>query len=199
MSHTLASIMAVSHGVVCNRCSSLGVGIKSVFLCAYGMKIPLGEVEDLSSIQQPSNPPPSKFDIGVNVDLPLIPLFKISRRYEGTIYPMLLSECGSAFIKLNVVESHDIRVELKCYPRVVHTIKVSEVTMNMPCTNQGMKKKMESIKGYILQILDDAMPVTGFQIEMCFKGHLSFRDAVQLFRSYSLTNAVPEGIEIDQG
>ena len=40
--------------------------------------------------------------------------------------------------------------------------------------------------------------VTGFKTEMCFKGHLSLAEAVQLFRSYTLNNGVSEGIESDQ-
>ena len=82
----------------------MGGGIKLVILVVYGMKIPLAEVQALSSIHRPSIPAPSKFDIGVNVDLPFIPLFKISPGYKGTIYPMLLSQSGSAFMKLNVTE-----------------------------------------------------------------------------------------------
>ena len=48
--------------------------------------------------------PPAKSDIGVNVDLPYILLFKISHVYEGTIYPMPLAQNSSElnFMKLNV-------------------------------------------------------------------------------------------------
>ena len=35
-------------------------------------------------------------------------------------------------------------------------------------------------------------------IEICFKGNLSLEEAAQLFRSYTVTNGVPEGIEIDE-
>ena len=42
------------------------------------------------------------------------------------------------------------------------------------------------------------MKETGFCIEICFKGNLSLEEAVQLFRSYTVTNGVPEGIEIDE-
>ena len=47
-------------------------GIQLVSLCAYGMKIPLGEVQGLSMMQSPINHM-AKFDIGVNVDVPGFP------------------------------------------------------------------------------------------------------------------------------
>ena len=57
---------------------------------------------------------------------------------------------------------------------------------------------MESIRSYILQVLDGNMTVTGFQTEMCFQGRLFFQEAVDLFRSYTLENEVPGEIEINE-
>ena len=140
-----------------------------VFLCAYGMKIPLGEVKGLPTMQKPSINPMAKFVIKVNVDVPCFLLFKIVRGYEGTIYPMLLTgSSGSALMQLDVLESHNIRVEMKRYLRVVHAIKASGVTMKVPSTN-GELKKVDSIRSFILQILEGNITVSGFCTEMCFQ------------------------------
>lgn len=99
-------------------------------------------------------------------------------------------------MKLPVEVDPDLEVDSKCYPRVLHAIKASGVTMDIPCTNLGMKKKLESIKKFILEILSNSMMITGFRTELCFKGNLSLSEATDLFRSYRLVNGVPEGIEI---
>ena len=99
-------------------------------------------------------------------------------------------------MKLHVEEDSDLEVDLKCYPRVLHAIKVSGVMMDIPCTNLGMKKKLESIKNFILEIISNSMKITVFRTEVCFKGNLSLSEAIDLFRSYRLVNVVPEGIEI---
>ena len=174
----------------------MGGGIRFVYLAVYGMKIPLYEMQRLTTVETPPNPPPAKFDIGVNVETPFIPLFKISSGYRGTVYPMFLNEYGSVQMKLPVEEDPDLEVDLKCYPRVLHAIKASGVTMDIPCTNLGMKKKLEFIKKFILEILSNSMMITGFRTELCFKGNLSLSEATDLFRNYRLVNGVPEGIEI---
>ena len=85
--------------------------------------------QGLSMMQNPPINPSAKFDIRVNVDVPWISLFNIADGYEGTIYPMLLrGSIGSAFMQLDVLQSHNICIELKCYPCVVHAIKASRVT-----------------------------------------------------------------------
>ena len=63
--------------------------------------------------------------------------------YEGRIYPMFLSEYGSICMPLKLEDAHDVELELKCYPRVVHAVKAAGVTMNIPCTNKGMAPTKE--------------------------------------------------------
>ena len=164
----------------------MGGGIRFVFLAVSGMRISLHEMQGLTSVETPPNPPPAKFDIGVNVETPFIPLFKISSGYRSTVYPMFLNEYGSVQMKLHVEEDSDLEVYSKCYPRVLHAIKISRVTMDIPCTNLGMKKKLESIKNFILEILSNSMKITGFRTEVCFKGNLLLPEANDLFRSYRL-------------
>ena len=68
----------------------MGGGIQLVFLRTYGMKTPLGEVQGLLMMRKPPINHMAKFDIGLNVDVPGIPLFEIANGHEGMIYPMLL-------------------------------------------------------------------------------------------------------------
>ena len=139
------------------------------------MKVPLCEVQQLLSVRKPRHPPPAKFDIGVNVDCPFIPVFRMTPGYAGRIYPMFLSEYGSICMTLDLEDGHDVELELKCYPRVVHAVKAAGVTMNIPCTNKGMKSKLELIKNYIDEILSNSISITGFRYEICCKGNLSLQ------------------------
>ena len=173
----------------------MGGGLRLVYLAVYGIKIPLYEVRFLHFVKKPPNPPPTQFDVGMNVDCSFIPLFKMAPGYEGRIYPMFLTEYGSICMKLRT-DDPEIQVTLKCYPRVVHAIKASRVTSNIPCTNIGVKNKVQLLQNYIYNIENNDIPINGFRFELCFKGNLSLGDAEQLFRNYKVTNSIPEGIKI---
>ena len=56
----------------------IGGGLRLVYLAVYGMKIPLYKVRFLHSVKKPPNPPPTQFDVGMNVDCSFIPLFKMA-------------------------------------------------------------------------------------------------------------------------
>ena len=123
----------------------MGGGINFIYLVVYGMKVPLCEVQQLLSVRKPCHPPQAKLDIGINVDCPFIPVFRITPGYEGRIYLMFLLEYGFICMTLHLEDAHDVELELKCYPRVLHAVKAAGVTMNIPCTNKGMKSKLELI------------------------------------------------------
>ena len=102
-------------------------------------------------------------------------------------------------MKLHLDDDHDVELELKCYPRVLHAVKATGVTMNIPCTNKGMKSILELIKNYIDESLSNLISITEFRyeiFEIYCKGNLSSQQAKDIFRSYPMSNGLPEGIEV---
>ena len=99
-------------------------------------------------------------------------------------------------MKLHLDDDHDVELELVCYPRVLHAVKATGVMMNIPCTNKGMKSKIEFIKNYIDEILSNLKSITGFRYKICCNGNLSPQQAKDTFRSYPMSNGSPEGIEV---
>ena len=79
---------------------------------------------------------------------------------------------------------------------VVHAIKASRVTSNIPCTSKGVKYKVKLVQNYIYNLENNNIPINGFRFELCFKGNLSLGDVEQPYRNYNVTNGIPEGIEI---
>ena len=86
----------------------MGGGINFIYLVVYGMKVPLCEVQQLLSVRKPCHPPPAKLDIGINVDCPFIPVFRMTPGYEGRIYLMFLSEYGFICKTLHLQDAHDV-------------------------------------------------------------------------------------------
>ena len=86
----------------------MGGGIDFIYLVVYRMKVPLCEVQQLLSVRKPHHSPPAKFDIGINVDCPFIPVFRMTPGYEGRIYPMFLSEYGFICKTLHLEDAHDV-------------------------------------------------------------------------------------------
>ena len=99
-------------------------GVRSVILSAYGMKICLNELSMFDNIREPINPPLSQFDAGINCDTDYVPIFDLENGHEGEIFPMLLEGWGSVCLPLTTSEQYE--VTLKCYPRVVHVLKLPE-------------------------------------------------------------------------
>ena len=86
----------------------MGGGINFIYLVVYRMKVPLCEVQQLLSVRKPHHSTPTKFDIGINVDCPFIPVFRITPGYEGRIYPIFLSEYGFICKTLHLEDAHDV-------------------------------------------------------------------------------------------
>ena len=61
---------------------------------------------------------------------------------------------------------------------------------------KGMKSKLELIKNYIDEILSNLISITGFRYEICCKGNLSTQQAKDIFRSYLMSNDLPERIKV---
>ena len=108
---------------------------------------------------------------------------------------MLLTEFGSVSIKVQT-NSSDFEVELKCYPRVIHILKASGLTMNIPCTNRGMVTKLTTIHSIIHDVSTQAVPICGYRFEFCFNGDLTYREAYEMAISYPVVEGLPEGVEL---
>lgn len=109
---------------------------------------------------------------------------------------MFLTEFGSVCMKLEIENEPDIEIELKCYPRVIHAIKASGIIMDIPCSNRGMKSKLKLISRYIYETLNRSMNIMGFRSEICMKGNVTLQQVTEIFKSYSMSNGLPEGIEV---
>ena len=108
---------------------------------------------------------------------------------------MLLTEFGSVSIKVQT-NSSNFEVELKCYPRVIHFLKASGLTMNIPCTNRGMVTKLTTIHSIIHDVSTQAVPICGYRFEFCFYGDLTYREAYEMAISYPVVEGLPEGVEL---
>lgn len=52
---------------------------------------------------------------------------------------------GSALMNLQNDDEKIPNVSVKCYPRIIHYLKSNHLTMDMPGTILGMKKKLDRI------------------------------------------------------
>ena len=63
----------------------------------------------------------------------------------------------------------EIQVTMKCYLRVVHAIKASGVTSNIPCTYKGVKNKVKLVRNYAIKANDidtDVPTPSAFRIKV---------------------------------
>ena len=120
------------------------ITITNTLMIGYGMKMPYAE----SLFVDESEGPPHlrRFDIGRNVEANSIPVFGISQRHShATVFPMfgnMGARFGSISLQLLPSSSYVQSLTIKCYPRILHYLKGTCITMDLPQTNFGMTSKL---------------------------------------------------------
>ena len=84
---------------------------------------------------------------------------------------------------------------LKCYPRILHHLKATGITMDLPNTNRGMQTKLSKIMNSIANIGNN---IGGFRYEFVFYATQSLCNCYQMIADYPTIAGVPSELEIAQ-
>ena len=118
--------------------------ITNTLMIGYGIKMSYAESLFIDELEGP--PHRRRFDIGRNVEANSIPVFGISQWHShATLFPMfgnMGAGFGSISLQLLPSSSHVQSLTIKCYPRILHYLKGSRITMDLPQNNFGIRSKL---------------------------------------------------------
>ena len=173
----------------------VATNINNTLLIAYSKKISYAECLFLDHFDGPNQT--RRFDIGRNVDTCSIPIFGITKQNSGDkIFPMF-GNMGTGYGSiLHQIPSSNNQVEsltLKCYPRILHHLKATGITMDMPNTNYGMRTKLSKIADFITNI---GKNIGGYRYEFVFYTTQQLCQCYQMVADYQTIAGVPSELEI---
>lgn len=180
--------------------SLMAANIRTVILTGYGMKMPYPEVDFINFLETPRDAPLARYDFGMNIDTGNIPIFELDSGTSGSVYPMLGdlgAGYGSVLMNLHSDDDKITNICVKCYPRIIHYLKSHHLTMDMPSTILGMKKKLDKIIVVMKQMrTTDSCKLYGYRYEYCFTARRRMYTCYQLASQYPLDMDIPVGINL---
>ena len=142
----------------------LAGGVNYVMLTAYGMKMPIDVVEFIDELKCLRLAPPARYDVGRNVNTNSIPVFGLDIGLNDDVFGMfgdLRAEYGSVRLTFEIDDERVDSIAVKIYPRLLHFIKSSHITMDIPGCIGNLIAKFKKIADLVEEMRENTDEICG--------------------------------------